>query len=211
MPSYEIDGIVPVVGPGAFVHPTAVLIGDVIIERGCYIGPLASLRGDFGRIVVGAGSNVQDGCVLHTFPGRELVLEAGSHIGHGAVLHGCTVESGAMVGMGAVVMDDARIGANALVGAGSCVRAGTDVPAEHLAVGSPAKVIRALDAETLAWKANGVKVYQDLAARSLATMRVSEPHEKVEAGRGRVSSARSVSTPLHELRQQRAEGEVAPR
>ncbi|MFE3988842.1 gamma carbonic anhydrase family protein [Nocardia tengchongensis] len=85
MPSYEIDGVIPVVAADAFVHPSAVLIGDVIVESGCYIGPTASLRGDFGSIIIGAGSNVQDGCVLHSFPGRELLLEPESHIGHDAV------------------------------------------------------------------------------------------------------------------------------
>lgn len=210
MPCYEIDGIVPVVSSGAFVHPTAVLIGDVIVESGCYIGPLASLRGDFGRIVIGAGSNVQDCCVLHSFPGRELVLAPGSHIGHSAVLHGCTIESGAMVGMNSVVMDGARIGANALVGAGSCVGSGVDVPGEHLVVGAPAKVVRALDPETLAWKSNGVKVYQDLAIRSSATMREVAPRDEVEVDRGRVSTGNDVSSPLHEARRQaRGRGESA--
>ncbi|WP_336883177.1 gamma carbonic anhydrase family protein [Rhodococcus globerulus] len=206
MPSYEIDGIVPVVGSDTFVHPTAVLIGDVIIGNGCYIGPLASLRGDFGRIVVGAGSNVQDGCVLHSFPGRDLVLDPGSHIAHGVVLHGCTVGSGAMVGMNSVVMDGARIGAGGLVGAGSFVPADLDVPAGHLVAGSPAKVIRELDEQTAAWQANGVAVYQELASRSLATLREVEPRVSVEVDRRRVSTDRGVSAPLHELRRAVVEG-----
>ncbi|MET9486798.1 gamma carbonic anhydrase family protein [Nocardia sp. NPDC006630] len=200
MPSYEIDGVVPVVAVGAFVHPTAVLIGDVVVETGCYIGPAASIRGDFGSIVIGAGSNVQDGCVLHSFPGRELLLESESHIGHGAVLHGCVIESGAMVGMNAVVMDGARIGARSLVGAGSVVRAETTIPSEHLAVGNPVTATTPLDEQTLQWKANGVKVYQELARRSLASMRETTPLTEIPINRPRLSTGRDVSTPLRELR-----------
>ena len=113
---YAIDGVVPVVHPDAFVHPEAVLIGDVHIGAGAYVGPLASLRGDFGRIELGAGANIQDSCVMHSFPGAGCTVEPEGHIGHGAVLHGCTVRSGAMVGMNAVVMDGADIGSRALVG-----------------------------------------------------------------------------------------------
>ncbi|WP_433666861.1 gamma carbonic anhydrase family protein [Nocardia sp. CA-136227] len=200
MPSYEIDGVIPVIAADAFVHPSAVLIGDVVVESGCYIGPVASVRGDFGPIVIGAGSNVQDGCVLHSFPGRELVLENESHIGHGAVLHGCVIESGAMVGMNAIVMDGARVGARALVGAGSMVRADTAIPAEHLAVGNPVTETRPLDEQTLRWKANGVKVYQELAKRSLASMRETLPLTEIPIDRPRLSTGRDVSTPLHELR-----------
>jgi phenylacetic acid degradation protein len=200
MPSYEIDGVIPVVAAGAFVHPSAVLIGDVVVETDCYIGPTASIRGDFGPIVIGAGSNVQDGCVLHSFPDRELVLEKESHIGHGAVLHGCVIASGAMVGMNAVVMDGARVGERALVGAASLVRAQMTIPAEHLAVGNPVTVTRPLDQQTLRWKANGVKVYRELAKRSLATMRETAPLAEIPIDRPRLSSGRDVSAPLHELR-----------
>src|SRR5258708_26029705 len=114
MPAYSLDGLVPVVDPTAFVHPQAVLIGDVLVGAGCYVGPGASLRGDFGRILLGAGSNVQDCCVLHSFPAKDTLLEEDAHIGHGAVLHGCTVRRGALIGIGAIVMDDAVIEAGAL-------------------------------------------------------------------------------------------------
>ena len=119
MTSYEIDGVSPVVHATAFVHPQASLIGDVIIGSGCYVGPMASLRGDFGRIEVGEGSNVQDGCAVHCFPGADTILEPGSHIGHGAILHGCHVCSKVLVGMNAVVMDGVVVGAESLIGAGS--------------------------------------------------------------------------------------------
>jgi len=197
---YEIDGVVPVVHPEAFVHPEAVLIGDVVVGAGCYVGPLASLRGDFGRIVVGEGSNVQDGCVMHSYPDAECVLEPESHIGHAAVLHGCTVRSGALVGIGAVILDGAVIGARSLVGAHSFVTAGFEVPEATLVAGSPAKVIRPLDDKALAWKANGVKVYQQLARRSLATLRPATPLPEPEPDRPRVNPGGQVTTPLHQLR-----------
>ena len=111
---WEIDGAIPVVDPTAYVHPTAVLIGDVIIGPGCYVGPTACLRGDFGRLEMHAGSNVQDGCILHAFPGNGTVIEENGHIGHGAILHGCTVKRNALVGMNAVINDNAVIGESAL-------------------------------------------------------------------------------------------------
>src|SRR6185437_6962015 len=157
MPVYSLDGLVPVVDSTSFVHPTATLIGDVIVGPGCYIGPGAALRGDFGRIVVGAGSNVQDNCVLHTFPARQVTLEEESHIGHAAVLHGCIVRHAALVGIGAIVMDDAVVGQQALVGAGSFIRAGFVVPARMLVAGSPARIVRELSAEELEWKATGTR------------------------------------------------------
>lgn len=207
MACYEIDGVVPVVDPSAFVHDSASLIGDVIIGPGCYIGPFASLRGDFGRIVVGAGSNVQDSVTIHAFPGADAVLEPNSHVGHAAVLHGCTVRSHALIGIGAIVLDGAEVGENALVGAGSLVTAGTVVPPATLVLGSPARVVRELDTHTLDWKKNGVRIYQQLAERSLATLRAVQPLAAVEVGRARVSTTREVSVPLHEQRLARGDAQ----
>ncbi len=207
MTCYEIDGVVPVVDPTAFVHESASLIGDVIIGPGCYIGPFASLRGDFGRIVVGEGSNVQDSCVIHAFPGADAVLEPGSHVGHGAVLHGCTIRSFALIGIGAIVLDGAEVGENALVGAGALVKAGAVIPAGTLAIGSPARVVRELDDDTLEWKRNGVRIYQELAQRSRAGLRPVAPLPAIEADRKRVSTGPDVSRPLHE---RRASGGVEP-
>ena len=206
MPSYEIDGVVPVVVPTAFVHDSAVLIGDVIVGPGCYIGPHASLRGDFGRIIVGEGSNVQDNCVIHAFPGVDAVLKPAAHIGHCVTLHGCTIGSYALIGIGSIVLDGAVIEDEALLGAGSLVTAGSRIPAGMLALGRPAKAVRELDAETLAWKRNGVRIYQDLARRSLATLRPVTPLTEVETDRQRVSTGADVSKPLHERRAGPAEG-----
>ncbi|HEX4429156.1 MAG TPA: transferase hexapeptide repeat family protein [Frankiaceae bacterium] len=205
MATYEIDGVVPVIDPAAFVHPQASLIGDVIVEEGCYVGPFASLRGDFGRITIGAGSNVQDGCVLHSFPGADCTLHPQSHVGHGAILHGCTVGSLAMIGMNSVLMDGVVVGEHALIAANSFVPAEFEVPARSLAAGNPAKVIRELDETTLTWKARGVRVYQDLARRSLATLKPCEPLEAVPPDRPRVSTASDVSQPLRTYRRQEAD------
>ncbi|MHC4414129.1 MAG: acyltransferase [Planctomycetota bacterium] len=186
MPCYEFEGVRPAVDPTAFVHPTAVLIGDVIVGARCFVGPGASLRGDIGRLTLNAGSNVQDNCVLHSFPGKDVVVETDGHIGHGAILHGCTVRRDAMVGMSAVIMDDAVIGAESFVAAMSFVKAGTRVPPRTLVAGVPAQVVRALRDDEIAWKSQGTRVYQRLAERYRATGRAVEPLPGVEPNRGRV-------------------------
>jgi phenylacetic acid degradation protein len=188
MPCYEIDGLRPVVDPTAYVHPTAVLIGDVIIGPGAYIGPCASLRGDFGRIVLGNGCNVQDTCVIHGFPASDTLLEDNAHIGHGAVLHGCVIRADALVGMNAVVMDEAEIGAGAFVAASAFVRAGLKVPARSLAAGVPAKILRELSDQELAWKREGTATYQRLTERCLATMQECTPLAAEEPGRKRLDT-----------------------
>ena len=186
MPCYEIDGVVPVVDPSAFVHPTAVLIGDVIVGPNCYVGPCASLRGDFGHIEVRAGANIQDTCVLHGYPGLGTIVEEDGHIGHGAVLHGCRVERNGLVGMNAVVNDNAVVGDSAIVAAMAFVKAGMVIPPRTIASGVPAKVLRALTDTELAWKAEGTRHYQDLARRSLATMRAVAPLPAPEPDRRRL-------------------------
>ena len=163
MPCYSIEGVVPVVDPEAYVHPTAVLVGDVIVGPRCYVGPCASLRADFGRIVLEAGANVQDGCVLHSFPGAQVLVEADGHIGHGAVLHGCVVRRDALVGIKAVVMDGAEIGEQAMVAACAFVPAGMQLPARRLAAGTPAKAKRELTPEEIARKHASTVLYQELA------------------------------------------------
>ncbi len=201
MPCYEINGLVPVVDPTAFVHPTAVLTGDVIIGARCYVGPAASLRGDFGRIVLKAGSNVQDCCVMHGFPGTDTVIEEDGHIGHGAVLHGCVVRRNAMVGMNAVVMDEAVVGESAIVAACAFVKAGVEIPPRTLAIGTPAKVLRTLTDEEVAWKISGTKSYQDLTIRSLQTLKEVEPLREVEPNRKRIDIAAEGVVPLITLKQ----------
>jgi len=183
---YSIDGVVPVVDPTAFVHPSAVLIGDVTVGPGCYIGPAACLRGDFGHIEIRAGANVQDTCVLHGYPGTGTVVEEDGHIGHGAVLHGCRIERNGLVGMNAVVNDNAVVGDSAIVAAMAFVKAGMVIPPRTIAAGVPAKVLRALTDTELAWKVEGTQSYQELARRSLATMRAVQPLAAPEPGRQRL-------------------------
>lgn len=183
---FSIDGVTPVVHPSSFVHPTAVLIGDVIVGENCYVGPTACLRGDFGRIVLKDGANVQDSCVMHGFPGTDTVVEEDGHIGHGAVLHGCRVRRGALVGMNSVVNDNADIGAHAIVAAMSFVKAGMVVPAKTLVAGLPARVIRELSELEMEWKSEGTKSYQELTRRSLATMRETVALPAAEPDRKRL-------------------------
>jgi len=183
---YEIDGITPVVDPTAFVHPSAVLIGDVLVGAGVYIGPCASLRGDFGRLEVRAGANIQDNCTMHGFPGTDTIVEEEGHIGHGAVLHGCIVQRNALVGMNAVVNDNAVIGESAIVAAMAFVKAGFVVPPRMLVAGVPGKIVRALTDQELAWKIEGTQSYQDLTRRSLATMRPTAPLAAAEPNRPRI-------------------------
>ncbi|WP_044874347.1 phenylacetic acid degradation protein PaaY [Pseudomonas sp. LFM046] len=187
MTCYSLDGLTPVVHPTAFVHPSAVLIGDVIIGPGCYVGPLASLRGDFGRIILEEGANIQDTCVMHGFPQSDTVVERNGHIGHGAVLHGCRIGEDALVGMNAVVMDGAQIGARSFVSATAFVKAGFSCEEQSLVMGAPAQVKRRLSDEEVAWKQAGTREYQMLAQRCLANLVACEPLAAMEADRPRIA------------------------
>ncbi len=190
MPCYSIEGVIPVVDPDAYVHPTAVLIGDVIVGPDCYVGPAACLRGDFGRIVLQRGANVQDTCVIHGFPGHDTVVEENGHIGHGAVLHSCVVKRDALVGMNAVVMDEAVIGEQAIVAASAFVRAGMQVPERVLVAGLPAKVVRPLGEDEIRWKQIGTRTYHDLTKRSLRSMSEVIPLSKMEEDRPQLVTPR---------------------
>ncbi len=198
--TYSIEGVIPVVHPTAFVHPDASLIGDVHIGAHCYIGPFASLRGDFGRIEISEGTNVQDCCVLHCFPGRSTFIDVNGHIGHGAVLHGCRIGPDVLIGIGAVIMDEVVVGARSFVGAHSFVKSGMEVPDGWLMAGSPARQVRQLTDVEMDWKANGTVIYQDLAARSLASLRRVEPLAEVEPGRPSLAVDRTIARPLSEYR-----------
>ena len=199
---YAIDGIVPVVDPTAYVHPSAVLIGDVIVGPDCYVGPCACLRGDFGRLILERGSNLQNTCVMHGFPGTDTVVEEDGHIGHGAVLHGCRVGRNALVGMNTVIMDNAVIGESSIVAAAAFVKAGVEIPPRMLVAGVPAKAIRPLTDEEMRWKSAGTATYQDLTRRSLATMEETVPLTAVETDRKRIHMPDVV--PLVELRRREA-------
>jgi phenylacetic acid degradation protein len=195
---FSIDGVIPVVNPTAFIHSTAVLIGDVIIGPNCYVGPHASLRGDFGRVELRAGSNIQDSCVMHSFPGQDAIVEEDGHIGHGAILHGCVVGRNAMVGMNSVIMDGAEIGENAIVAAMTFIKANEKIPARSLVVGTPGRIIREITDQELAWKTEGTQTYQELTRRCLTTLHPVLPLTAPEPGRRRLTP--SSIQPLYRLK-----------
>lgn len=187
MPVYAFEGIVPVLDPTSFLHPTAVLIGDVTIGPRCYIGPNASLRGDFGRITVTGDASVQDNCTLHSGAGSDCIVGRGATIGHGAVLHGCLVGVNVLVGMNSVVLDGAEIGEDSLIAAMSLVKNDAIFAPRSLIAGNPARHIRALPAEAIRWRNDGDGEYQRLADRSLAGLVACAP--LAEAGPDRRRNA----------------------
>lgn len=184
---YSYDGVIPVIAPSAFVHPSAVIIGDVTIGPGVYVAPCASLRGDLGRIIVGEGANIQDTVVVHGFPRTDTVIEANGHIGHGAVIHACTLKRNVLVGMNAVVMDFAVVGESAIVAASAFVPAQSEIAPKSLAVGVPAKVVRALTDDELAWKLEATATYQQLCLNSRRSMVPCIPLTAPEENRRRCS------------------------
>ncbi|MFX1767130.1 transferase hexapeptide repeat family protein [Paraburkholderia sp. A1RI-2L] len=170
MAFFELNGMRPRVDASAYGHPSAVVIGDGTIGAHCYIGPHASLRGDFGAIVIEEGSNVQDNCTLHVGVRETCWLGVNSHIGHGAVVHGARLEPDVMIGMNAVVMDGVVVGRQTIVAACAFVKAGWEVPAAVLVAGVPGRVVRRLDEAEIAGKAEGTRLYQQLARDCLRTM-----------------------------------------
>lgn len=162
MPLYEVDGKRPCIDPSAFVHPEATIMGDVTIGPGVYIGPGARLRGDWGRIVVGDGSNVQENVVIHVQANDGAYLAEASHIGHAAILHNCRLDRHVWVGMGAIVMDYAEIGEDCMIAAGAVVLTGTKVPAGKLVVGVPAKVIGNVSEKMRNEMWEGTRLYQTI-------------------------------------------------
>jgi phenylacetic acid degradation protein len=195
MPCYEFNGIRPVVKPGAYVHPLAVLIGDVIVYENCFVAPHAVMRGDFGRLILGPGSNLQDNCCMHGFPGTDTIVEENGHIGHGAILHGCVVRQNALVGMNSTIMDKAVIGENSIVAANSFVKANMEVAANSLAAGSPAKVIRELREDEISWKYQGTVEYQKLAEAYLSGLNEVPADTQIQDDRARHNRSEFTTKP----------------
>ncbi len=171
---YAFNGIIPVVHPSSFVHPQAAVTGDVIIGKNCYIGPGAAIRGDWGKIIIQDGCNVQENCTLHMFPGKTVILKKNTHIGHGAVIHGATIGTNCLIGMNAVVMDNVVLGNECIVGALTFIKEGEKFKRRSLIVGNPAKVVKLVSNEMIAWKTKGTKLYQELPAACKATLVVEE-------------------------------------
>ena len=209
MPCYAYQGIIPVVDPASYVHPLASLIGDVFVGPGCFIGPGASLRGDFGRIVVEGDSSIQDNVTVHANQLRDTVIRRGATIAHGAIIHGCEIGENALVGMNAVVLDNAIIGAENLVAALALVKSETETPPRSLVAGNPAKVIKSFEPHQVTWRNNGEGEYQKLARAALTELVEAEPLRKADAGREAQRSASEaiavrLSGPNAEARERRA-------
>ena len=180
---YEFDGFIPVVHESAFVHPQAVVTGNVIIGEHVYIGPGAAIRGDWGEIIIHNGCNVQENCTIHMFPGKTVILHAAAHIGHGAVIHGAVIGKNVLVGMNSVIMDEAEIGDECIIGALSFIKNGEKFQSRSLIVGNPARVIREVSDDMIAWKTEGTKIYQQLPADCYNSLRQVEPLREIPSDR----------------------------
>src|ERR1044072_2782586 len=159
---YSFKGFIPVVHESSFVHEQAAVTGNIVIGKDCYIGPGAAIRGDWGAIVIEDGCNVQENCTIHMFPGVTVLLKEGAHIGHGAIIHGATIGRNCLVGMNAVIMDNVALGDECIVGALSFIKADEKIPARSLLVGNPAKIIKQVSDDMIAWKTAGTRLYQAL-------------------------------------------------
>lgn len=180
---YEFNGYKPVIHPGAFVHPQAAVTGNVFIGKNVYIGPGAAIRGDWGKIIIEDGCNVQENCTIHMFPGVTVTLHEAAHIGHGAIVHGGTIGKNVLIGMNAVIMDNVVIGDNCIVGALCFVPADTIIPERKVVVGNPAKIVKEVSDEMLAWKTKGTALYQQLPADCYSTLKECEPLTEAEPDR----------------------------
>ena len=180
---YEFNGYIPVIDESSFVQPQAVVTGNVIIGKNVYIGPGAALRGDWGEIIIEDGCNVQENCTLHMFPGRSVTLFESAHIGHGAIIHGAMIGRNSMIGMNSVLMDDVVIGDECIVGALAFIKAGETFPSRSLIVGNPAKVIKQVSDEMIAWKTAGTKLYQQLPNDCKNTLKPCEPLRSIPTDR----------------------------
>lgn len=178
---YRYQEYIPVIDPSSFIHPQAAVTGNVIIGKNCYIGPGAALRGDWGQIILEDGCNVQENCTVHMFPGVTVLLMEGSHIGHGAIIHGATVGKNCLVGMNSVIMDDVELGNECIIGALTLVREGEKIPARSLVVGNPGKIIKEVTDDMMAWKTEGTKIYQSLPKIMLEESGLTEPLREIPA------------------------------
>ena len=159
---YAFQQHIPIVHESAFVHPQAAVTGYVIIGRDVYIGPGAAIRGDWGKIIIEDGCNVQENCTIHLFPGVTVLLKENAHIGYGAVIHGATIGRNCLIGMNSVLMDNVILGDECIVGALSFIKADEQFENRSLIVGNPAKRIKAVSDEMMQWKTEGTQLYQSL-------------------------------------------------
>ncbi len=179
MACYEFKGVKPVVAKSSFVHPLAAVTGNVVIGENVYIGPGAAIRGDFGKIIISDGCNVQENCTIHMFPGATVYLQENAHIGHGAVVHGANIGANCLIGMNAVILDDVELGEESIVSALTLVKAGEKIPKRSLVVGNPGKVIRKVSEEMLSWKTEGTAIYQQLVREVQHSFKECKPLRKL--------------------------------
>ena len=172
---YSFKEFIPVIHESSFIHPQAAVTGNVLIGKNCYIGPGAALRGDWGKIIIEDGCNVQENCTIHMFPGVTVLLKTNAHIGHGAVVHGATIGKNCLVGMNSVVMDNAELGDECIVGALTFIKEGEKIPPRSVIVGNPGKIIKQVSDEMIAWKTEGTKLYQSLPKEMFEHFKLSEP------------------------------------
>jgi phenylacetic acid degradation protein len=180
---YKFKGFIPVVDPSSFVHPQAVVTGNVIIGKNVYIGPGAMLRGDWGAIIIKDGCNVQENCTVHMFPGTTVTLHENAHIGHGAIIHGATIGKNCLIGMNAVIMDDAILEDECIIGALTFVPAKMHLPIRSIAVGNPAKILKEASDEMIEWKTKGTALYQTLPQELMHTLEPCEALTEIEKER----------------------------
>jgi len=178
---YSFKDCIPVIHPSAFIHPQAAVTGNVIIGKEVYIGPGAAIRGDWGRIIIEDGCNVQENCTVHMFPGVTVLLKEGAHIGHGAVIHGATIGKNCLVGMNSVIMDNVVLGDECIVGALSFIRADEQFENRSLIVGNPARKIKEVSEEMIAWKTQGTALYRSLPAEMYQYWKECEPLRELPA------------------------------
>ena len=176
---YSFNDLIPVIHESSFIHPLAAVTGNVIIGKDCYIGPGAALRGDWGKIIIEDGCNVQENCIIHMFPGVTVLLKPGAHIGHGAIIHGATIGKNCLVGMNAVIMDNVELGDECIIGALTFIKQDEKIPTRSLVAGNPGKIIKQVTDEMLAWKTEGTKLYQSLPKEMFESWKECEPLREI--------------------------------
>ena len=183
MSVFSFNGFIPVISPSSFVHPQATIIGNVIIGEHVYIGAHATIRGDWGQIIIEDGCNIQESCTIHMFPGTTTILKKGAHIGHGAIIHGGTIGENTLIGMNSVVMDECIIESECIIGALTFVSAKSHIEKRSLVVGNPGKVIKLVSDEMLEWKTMGTELYKQLPEECKKTLIECEPLSSIEPNR----------------------------
>ena len=180
---YEFNGYKPVIDPSSYIHKEATIIGNVMIGKDVYVGPGASIRGDWGKITIKNGCNIQDNCTIHIFPGKDVILEENAHIGHGAIIHGSYIGKNSLIGMNSVIMDDTVIGEECIIGALCFVKGEMKIPKRKIVVGNPAKIKGEVSDDMIKWKKKGTELYQNLPKECRELMKECNPLSKEEKNR----------------------------